>query len=144
LAGDYYGAPGQVNAVAATSDWFRVSGVVILPGIEAPSAARSPLIMRPYDQELLTCQSYWRKITNVYLYGYGAAGTAFGGAWTYTPMRSAPAGAVTGTFSYTNSSGLAVWSAAPDNVVLRAGVTAAGNTSITPNPDGAVTLDARL
>ena len=42
------------------SDIFRITGVVVLPGIEAPSAARSPLIMRPYDQELLTCQRYWQ------------------------------------------------------------------------------------
>jgi hypothetical protein len=58
----YVAAPGQVNGVAATSDVFRLTGVVVLPGIEAPSAARSPLIMRPYDQELLTCQRYWRPV----------------------------------------------------------------------------------
>jgi hypothetical protein len=57
----YLGGPGQVNAVAATTDAFRLTGVVVLPGIEAPSAARSPLIMRPYDQELVTCQRYWQK-----------------------------------------------------------------------------------
>jgi hypothetical protein len=59
--GFYIVAPGQVNAVAATSDIFRITGVVVLPGIEAPSAARSPLIMRPYDQELVTCKRYWEK-----------------------------------------------------------------------------------
>jgi hypothetical protein len=59
LAGSYLAAPGQVNGVAATSDFFRLTGVVVLPGIEAPSAARAPLIMRPYDQELLTCRRYF-------------------------------------------------------------------------------------
>jgi hypothetical protein len=54
----FYAAPGQINGVAATSDVHRIAGVVVLPGTEAPPAARAPLIMRPYDQELLTCQRY--------------------------------------------------------------------------------------
>ena len=53
-------APGQVNGVATTSDVFRFTGLVVLPGIEAPSAARSPLIMRPFDQELATCRRYYQ------------------------------------------------------------------------------------
>jgi hypothetical protein len=70
VAGNYVAAPGQVNAVAATSDVFRITGVVVLPGIEAPSAARSPFIMRPYDQELVTCRRYLQIIT-----GQGLTGT---------------------------------------------------------------------
>ena len=58
-AGNFYGVTGTINGVAATSDLFQITGVIILPGVEAPSAARSPLIMRPYDQELLTCQRYY-------------------------------------------------------------------------------------
>ena len=65
-------ATGQINGVAATTDVFRITGVVVLPGIEAPSAERSPLIMRPFDQELATCQRYWEST-----YDYGVApGTA--------------------------------------------------------------------
>jgi hypothetical protein len=52
------GATGTINGVAATTDFILLTGVVVLPGIEAPSAARSALIMRPFDQELLTCQRY--------------------------------------------------------------------------------------
>jgi hypothetical protein len=59
LTTSYNAAPGQVNAVAATTDVFRITGVVVLPGIEAPPAERAPYIMRPYDQELLTCQRYY-------------------------------------------------------------------------------------
>jgi len=64
VAGVWYGtnyiaAPGQVNGVATTSDVLRITGVVILPGTQAPTAAQSPLIMRPYDQELVTCQRYY-------------------------------------------------------------------------------------
>jgi hypothetical protein len=58
VAGNYQAAPGQVNAVAATTDVFRITGVTVLPGTEAPSAARSPFVMRPYGQELAVCQRY--------------------------------------------------------------------------------------
>jgi hypothetical protein len=59
LAGNFKTVAGAINGAAATSDRFRITGVVVLPGIEAPSAARSPLIMRPFDQELITCQRYF-------------------------------------------------------------------------------------
>ena len=55
------GVTGTINGVAATTDYMLLTGVVVLPGIEAPSAERSPLIMRPYDQELVTCQRYYAK-----------------------------------------------------------------------------------
>lgn len=61
VTGGYGAATGQTNGVAATSDIFRLGGVIVLPGIEAPPAERAPLIMRPYDQELLTCQRYYQK-----------------------------------------------------------------------------------
>jgi hypothetical protein len=61
LTTNYVGGPGQVNGAAATTDNLYLAGVVVLPGVEAPSAARSPYIMRPYDQELLTCQRYYEK-----------------------------------------------------------------------------------
>ena len=38
---------------------FSITGVTVLPGTQAPTAAQSPNIMRPYDQELVTCQRYW-------------------------------------------------------------------------------------
>jgi hypothetical protein len=62
LSGNYLAAPGQINAVAATSDAFRITGVTVLPGNEAPSAARSPFVMRPYDQELEACRRYFQLV----------------------------------------------------------------------------------
>ena len=59
LTANYVQAAAQVNAVAATSDVGRITGVVVLPGSDAPSAARSPYIMRPYDQELLLAKRYF-------------------------------------------------------------------------------------
>jgi hypothetical protein len=58
-AGNFVGSTNQVNGVAATSDNFRITGVTVLPGTQAPTAAQSPLIMRPFDQELVMCQRYF-------------------------------------------------------------------------------------
>jgi hypothetical protein len=54
----FMGATGTTNAVQTTSDYIFITGVIVLPGIEAPSAARSPFIMRSYDQELTVCKRY--------------------------------------------------------------------------------------
>jgi hypothetical protein len=51
----------STNLMATINNATIVCGFVVLPGSEAPPAARSPFIMRPYDQELLTCKRYlWR------------------------------------------------------------------------------------
>jgi hypothetical protein len=55
------GVPGTTNCCQTLSDQMYFTGCVVLPGLEAPSAARSPYIMRPYDQELLTCMRYYEK-----------------------------------------------------------------------------------
>jgi hypothetical protein len=73
-AGSGSAATGQINGVAATSDTFQITGFVLLPGLEVPSSARSPLVIRPYDQEILACMRYYEKT-----YPYtDAPGTAYG------------------------------------------------------------------
>jgi hypothetical protein len=62
----FIAATNQTNTITSMSDRFRITGVVVLPGIYAPTAAQSPLIMRPYDQELVTCLRYWERITSSY------------------------------------------------------------------------------
>jgi hypothetical protein len=74
---NYTGLVGQVNGLAATSDVFRITGVCFLPGTQAPTAAQSPLIMRPFDQELVMCQRYWQKSYN---YGNAPGSTPQDGA----------------------------------------------------------------
>jgi hypothetical protein len=105
-AGSYFAAPGQVNGVATTSDVFRITGVVVLPGTQAPTAAQSPLIMRPFDQELVTCQRYYQKIINLMNSQYNVAGGTWYGSHILRPaMRAAP----TITFAnvaYSNASAL--------------------------------------
>jgi hypothetical protein len=54
---------GTPNTVGAINQFAAITGVVMLPGTQAPTAAQSPLIMRPYDQELLTCKRYYQKHT---------------------------------------------------------------------------------
>ena len=61
LAGSYIASTSQTNLAATINNVFRITGVVVLPGIEVPTAAQSPLIMRPYDQEVVTCQRYYAK-----------------------------------------------------------------------------------
>src|SRR5947209_3279597 len=60
-ASDYSGAASTTNAVAATSDTFQVTGLIVLPGIELPTYDRAPLLMRPFDQELTLCKRYYEK-----------------------------------------------------------------------------------
>jgi len=91
IAGSFFAAPGQVNAVASLSDGSNFAGVCIIPGTQAPTAQQSPLIMRPFDQELVTCQRYWRPIIPDARYWSTAAGTTFTYAYPLAPaMRAAP------------------------------------------------------
>jgi hypothetical protein len=63
-AGSYFGATGTINGVAATTDQLLIGGVIVLPGNEAPSAVRSPFVMRSFADELALCQRYWEKSYN--------------------------------------------------------------------------------
>jgi hypothetical protein len=95
--GNYLAAPGQINGAATVNNALRITGIVVLPGSEAPSAARSPLIMRPYDQELDMCRRYyWLEAANAG--GYGTIGVpGFGGLIPFpTSMRAGPTVLVAG------------------------------------------------
>jgi hypothetical protein len=58
-AGLFVGAAGNTNFFASNNNVICVTGLVVLPGIELPSSARSPLIMRPFAQEEWECQRYF-------------------------------------------------------------------------------------
>jgi len=140
LAGPYNAAPGQVNAVASTSDAFRLAGFIVLPGIEAPSAARSPLIMRPYDQELLTCMRYWRKFTYVQGAYMPVVGASIYATNALSPlMRATPTIAVVGTPIVTNVASINRF-AGPDFFDHELTNTAIGGVYW----NGSISLDARL
>jgi hypothetical protein len=144
-------ATGQVNAVQATTDRFRLTGVVVLPGTQAPSTAQSPLIMRPYDQELVTCKRYWQKLggaanVDVIVGGYGVAGSSLAQTLTFPEMRANPTGTIVGTWFVSNCAQPTI-SSAPGarSLGLQTTVTATGNAFFYINGAGNyISLDARL
>jgi len=139
----YVSVTGQVNGVDSTANVLRITGVVVLPGIAAPTAAQSPLIMRPYDQELVTCQRYWQK-------PFAGDFIIIVNAWTVntrcdavyllpTEMRAQPTVTIS-DISYNNSSLLALNGSTPRMIgfyhqSVTAGLSYTG---------ASVTLDARL
>jgi hypothetical protein len=163
LAGGPLGVPGQVNAAVAGST-FTLTGVVVLPGIEAPSAARSALIMRPYDQELVTCKRYYyRQIygVNFFVAQMQAVSTTAANGYLFRhpfEMRSGPSAAVSSPahFSFQPAAGgsnaLSVFTINADPISCWlttstvAGGLAAGNaTAMLANTTNAwISMDARL
>jgi len=127
-SGTYLAGPGQVNAVAATSDIFRIGSLIVLPGIEVPSATRSALIMRPYDQELQTCMRYYEKLDVALAGSATAAGANSHVIWSFkVRKRSTP------TMTFAASTMTAVFVTGQDhtdvyqttgNAVIGAGTTA--------------------
>jgi hypothetical protein len=82
------------NNLSATNDATLVTGLVVLPGLELPSASRAPLIMRPYEQELALCQRYFAKNQGGFKLGgprgsMASATSAIAGM-SFLPMRAAP------------------------------------------------------
>lgn len=58
-AGNFIAATGTTNGVAAATDVFRITGVSVFPGNDAPIATRHPLIIRPFDTEQMLCMRYY-------------------------------------------------------------------------------------
>jgi hypothetical protein len=87
-AGNFIAQSGHINGIAATTDRFRIGGLMVLPGIEAPPAARAAFVHRPPDQELLICQRYYsRRVFSHRFYSTSIFGE---GAATWPNMRIAP------------------------------------------------------
>jgi hypothetical protein len=91
LAGGYSGTAATTNFVATLNNVMYITGLIVLPGIELPSAARLPFIMRPYDQELIMCQRYYQQIPAAKTSGLAlvADQLLLDGSW-FCPMRAAP------------------------------------------------------
>jgi hypothetical protein len=53
------GATGQANDLAGIGAGFLITGLFIIAGVEVPSAAQLPAVMRPYAEELHLCQRYF-------------------------------------------------------------------------------------
>jgi hypothetical protein len=85
----YIGVTGMINGVAALTDTFQITGVVLLPGIELPSASRAPLIMRPYDQELMLCRRYLQ-VVGAFAMPYQGTGDQIFSYWLSPQMLGGP------------------------------------------------------
>jgi hypothetical protein len=150
LAGSYLAASGQVNAAAATTDIFRLTGLFITPGSEAPNAARSALVRRPFDQELITCKRYFQRIGGVVpadlvLQGYTAGANNIAIVIPLVPsMRTSPIVKTAGTaWSLTNVN-TQTFFPGTDAIGWQVLASAAGVVSSYANSGSWLSVDARL
>ena len=108
-ANDYSGASGTTNGLAAIGDSFQLTGVVVLPGIELPTAERAAYIMRPATDELRLCQRYYQTVG--FRGGIAVDSTRIYGPFNFlVAMRAAPAIALV---SFAGTVG--AWSKCTDN-----------------------------
>lgn len=96
-AGNFVATSSITNFFATSGNYCYLAGVSVFAGNEGPNAARSPLIFKPYDEELRTCQRYFEIGNEPYFYtGLSGAPNAGYGSLTYMTTKRV-AGAVTGT-----------------------------------------------
>jgi hypothetical protein len=105
-ANNVFAVTGTTNGVAATTDTFQITGVVMLPGIELPSAARAPFIMRSFDQEMQLCRRYWESKLHFIQTCATAGGILLGSSISYIAKCKVPTMGLIGSPAYANCSGL--------------------------------------
>ena len=84
----YLAQAGTINLAATAGNTFELTGFILLPGIELPSASRAPFITRPFDQELLTSQRYYQ--LSGAMAGVFRSSTNIQAAANFSPMRAVP------------------------------------------------------
>lgn len=151
LSGNFTWLPSAVNGCAATTDVFRLAGATMFAGNEGPSAARSPLIMRPFDQELILCKRQLQRIGGDVAHdaqifnAYCAANTASNVTFWYSEMRAPPVVSLVGAWTYTNLNASPTQFYPGKTSCTVAGQAPAAGQSFIDNPLGAyIKLDARL
>jgi hypothetical protein len=136
--GNFVGAPTLTNLHAAPNA-IRIWGISVIPGtIPVPQELSPFASMRPYDQELLTCQRYFKQWGGQYAYEKIGTGLVTSATQAYivlpisVPMRGAPTIVVSaaGDWTVANGSGIfPVTSIAADTLAANAaciGFTVAG------------------
>jgi hypothetical protein len=81
----------STNFFSTANNVVCLTGVIVLPGIQAPTSAQSIFLARPYDEEFATCQRYFQKVSA--RAGGGtpvASGMVFSATQAQFPMRLAP------------------------------------------------------
>jgi hypothetical protein len=125
------GANGATNGVAATSDTYQITGLIVLPGLEVPSASRSPFIMRPYDVELQLCRRYYEQVGMTVITTSPPYGNT---SWYRASKRASPTLTTSGTL---NGAIVAVMGYSPLEGVRQTSVASAAS-------DITIIADARL
>jgi hypothetical protein len=107
-AGNYYGTSANTNFFSAANNYVAITGLTVHPGSEGPSAARSPFVMRPYDEELMACMRYSETGRQLYAYMAGLACTAaYGNIPFKVPKFTSPTINNSGTWNYWSGAGYA-------------------------------------
>ena len=102
-AGNFVSTAAGTNFLATAGNTFCLTGLSGHFGSEAPSAARSPFIMRPYDHELPICQRqlYIYNLTNAAFFANSGNSTvAVGFAKFAVTMRATPTVTIIGGTAY--------------------------------------------
>ena len=147
----YLDLAGQTgHAVANTSYVCRITGLVVLPGVELPSAARSPFITRPIALELPQCQRYVTilggvssvdLIVQTYV---GAAGNAFTAPYPLpVRMRIVPAASIVGTVATSNVTATNLFPS-PNTLTVQLVAGGAGSVTWQVTTGSFLLLDARM
>jgi hypothetical protein len=146
-AGNFLGTSSNTNFFGTNANVVQITGLIVLPGNNLPSVARSGLLYRSLADELSLCQRYF------YAYrGYNYAAYEVGtGAVVQTisfptTMRAAPTASVVGSVSASNASvGSSNGQAnSKDSFILHMVVTVTGGGQIVASSSAGFNFDARL
>jgi hypothetical protein len=111
-AANYCAVAGQVNGLTSTSDYFRITGVQVLPGNQGPPASQSAYTLRTPDVELRECQRYYEQLTSGIGNGSAVSGTTFIWIGRYQPKRVNP------TVTFFTPTSMNVWNASGSGIFL--------------------------
>lgn len=143
------GAPGCVNAVAAATDTFQITGAILLPASELPDAAWAAFAMRNAADELMLCQRYLQRHAGSRALGWGGWVNTTDqdyGSWFSFPvaMRAAPTARRLGNWATVNC-GQPLAETAPSGAFIKVGSPAYGDTHFYPgSDDNGFLFDARM
>lgn len=138
-ATQYYGVPAN-NLLSAVNNFFRISGVSLVPGLLPVPQEQIPMFMHDYLDTFHYCQRYYQPIRAVIMAGgYGTAGQIHYNTYFFPEMVSSPTVGLS-AFSFTNATSLVISGSSSSYVTLQFTVSAAGAGFASCN----VSLDARI
>jgi hypothetical protein len=103
---NYLTVNGATNGAQLTTDTLQITGLLLLPGIELPSALRAPFTQRFYDDELRACQRYYYKTAPPFVGGSLAAGVVWSATLSLLHWQFPVSMRVSPTCTGTGSGGL--------------------------------------